>query len=289
MIFLGISDIIVQRTMLPTKYDWFLILKICIIAYATAFVLLISTLKCICICCKSALASKNCTKIWVVAVLVLLISILALDITPTIVLLFVFPTDTFSLLAIHIALFYTEVMVGTVFVRWLKCQSVKEWCQSVKEWRKSVKEWRQSVKEWCQLVYNSIEEKWKSSVPSSEVRLDQLNHDENLPLASQDTGPCYRTQSTSPINIVRQRHNGDQGRCNGCKALINFICVIVVQFLSIMACAIVYFPAIYFFQFLILRNTNNGAFDILVKYIPSIAIAFFGIFIRKKILQDKDG
>ena len=55
-----------------------------------------------------------------------------------------------------------------------------------------------------------------------------------------------------------------------------------------MACAFVYFPAIYFFQFLILRNANNGAFDILIKYIPSIAIGFFGIFIRKKILQDKN-
>ena len=273
------------------------------------------------------------------AVLALLISILALDITPTIVLFFVFPTDTFSLLAIHIALFYTEVMVGTVFVRWLKCQSVKEWCQSVKEWCQSAKEWHQSVKERWQSVYKSIKEKCKSRAPvsSSEVGLHQYSYnDEILLLPSQDTGPGYGTRS---IVNLRQRHtgdqgerngdqgghnsdqgehngdqgehngdqgerngdqgerngdqgkqnqaehNGDQGRCNGCKALI---CIIIVQVLSIVACVLVYFPAIYFFQFLILRNTNNGAFDILIKYIPSIAIVFFGIFIRKKILQDKD-
>ena len=243
LVFFVISDI-VQGTILPTRFDWFLILKF-LSAGVIYFVVLISTLKCIycklaeSICFKSALVPKNCTKNWVVAVLASLTSILALDITPTTVLFFVFPTDTFSLLAIHIALFYTEVMVGTVFVRWWKDQSVKKWCQSVKKW--------------CQ--YNSIK-----NCEYSPVTSDEVIHQHETSSLSQDPG---HQALTCVINII-------------------------VQVLFIIVCALVYFPAMYFFQFLILRNANNGAFDILIKYIPSIAIGFFGIFIRKKILQDKD-
>ena len=344
MILFFIADII-QLTKLA--FNWFLIPKFLSAIAITISVVLISAVKYH----KSAPSSKNCTKFLVVAVLASLISILALDITPTTVLFFVFPTDSFSLLAIHIALFYTEVMVGTVFVRWLKCQSGKKRCKS---------------------VYNSIKEKCKSR---NEVRCHEHTYNDTSPLVQDTCWPCYGTQYPPPINIVKERHNGDQGGhdgdrtehdgdraerdggraerdddraerdddraerdddrakrdggraegdgdgaehdddraehdddraehdgdraehdgdqaehdgdqggCNGCQA---FICVIT-GIVSILACAFVYFPAIYFFQFLILRNANNGAFDILIKYIPSIAIGFFGLFIRKKILRDKD-
>ena len=45
------------------------------------------------------------------------------DIFPTILIFFAFPVDTFTLLALHIALFYTETMVGALVV----CQSRKFW------------------------------------------------------------------------------------------------------------------------------------------------------------------
>ena len=44
----------------------------------------------------------------------------------------------------------------------------------------------------------------------------------------------------------------------------------------------VYLSVMWFYQFLFLRNlSNNLAFDIIIKYIPSVGIAAFGYLIRK--------
>ena len=50
------------------------------------------------------------------------------DTFPAILLMFAFPIDTFALLALHVALFYTETMIGTLVV----CQTRKFW----KTWKK---------------------------------------------------------------------------------------------------------------------------------------------------------
>ena len=227
---------IVQRAKLPTSalQNWILTLKFIGASLIIAVVFLISICKCI-IYYKSATVSKNCTKILVVAVLALLISILTLDITPTILLFFVFPTDTFSLLAIHAALFYTEVMVGTLF--WLKCGQSK-----------------------C-----------KSCVRSNN---EETNHYGTFTINSTEREELPADRIPWPLSC----------RCCGSTLMKHLIVSVIVIFL----CALVYFPAIFFFLFLILRNANSGAFDILIKYIPSIAIGFFGIYIRKELLDKED-
>ena len=228
---------IIQDTRLPTSFDYFLFMKYCSIILIVVIVVSISIIKWLySMCCKSDFTSK---KYLVVAVLASAISILSLDITPTTILFFVFPTDTFSLLTIHAALFYTEVMVGTL--SWLKCQPVKKRCQS------------------C-----------KSCVSSNNKTFQELR----------DVGGDH------PAGNNRKHIFCTIARCCG-----RMVMYLIVSVLSIVPCvALVYFPAIYFFQFLILRNANSGAFDILIKYIPSIAIGFFGIYIRKALLykDDKD-
>ena len=44
----------------------------------------------------------------------------------------------------------------------------------------------------------------------------------------------------------------------------------------------VYVSVMWFYQFLFLRNFNNNlAFDIIIKYVPSVGIAAFGYLIQK--------
>ena len=44
----------------------------------------------------------------------------------------------------------------------------------------------------------------------------------------------------------------------------------------------VYVSVMWFYQFLFLRNlSNNLAFDIIIKYVPSVGIAAFGYLIQK--------
>ena len=51
----------------------------------------------------------------------------------------------------------------------------------------------------------------------------------------------------------------------------------------------VYVSVMWFYQFLFLRNlSNNLAFDIIIKYIPSIGIAAFGYLIQKGIFKKRD-
>ena len=248
LMLLVISEII-QETRLPTSFDYYLFMKYCSLSLIVILAFLISSFKY----CTSDFTLKKCL---VVAVLASAISILALDITPTTILFFVFPTDTFSLLAIHAALFYTEVMVGTLF--WLKCQSVKVWCQSGGY---------AAIKEWCRMVYALI---CKSCVSSNNET--SQNYHELRPHVG-DGHPAGNSHAKRNVGTITR-----------CKLMY------LIPILLIVPCALVYFPAIYFFQFLILRNANSGAFDILIKYIPSIAIGFFGIYIRKELLykDDKD-
>ena len=50
----------------------------------------------------------------------------------------------------------------------------------------------------------------------------------------------------------------------------------------IIGLGIVYISVMWFYQFLFLRNLNNNlAFDIIIKYVPSVGIAAFGYLIQK--------
>ena len=71
-----------------------------------------------------------------------------------------------------------------------------------------------------------------------------------------------------------------------CKVLKIFICVMVL----FIASGCVYVSVICFYQFLFLRNlsSNNLGVDIIIRYIPSIAIGAFGFFIKRGTFSKED-
>ena len=72
----------------------------------------------------------NILKMFGVTLLSAFVFTLIRDTFPAILLMFAFPLDTFALLALHVALFYTETMIGTLVV----CQSRKFW-KTWKTWK----------------------------------------------------------------------------------------------------------------------------------------------------------
>ena len=131
---------------------------------------------------------------------------------PIILLLFAHPMNTFALLGIHVALFYTETMVGILIIDRLKL------CKCS-----------------CRDDYS----------PERQPLIGRNKEDQ----------PSYCTTA--------------------CK-------IILWPILLLIASGFIYFSVICFYQFLFLRNlsSNNLGVDIIIKYLPSIAIGAFGFGIK---------
>ena len=87
-----------------------------------------------CGCCGCCCPSYNnsecnypCWRFFLVATLLSFTFLLSLDMIPTILLLFIFPVESFALIMIHVALLYAETMAGTLIVHYFRRQ-INESC-----------------------------------------------------------------------------------------------------------------------------------------------------------------
>ena len=77
--------------------------------------------KCCCICkCSCIYNYKGIIRTLLTSLITLALALLILNILPFILLLFAHPMNTFALLGIHVALFYTETMAGILIIERLK-------------------------------------------------------------------------------------------------------------------------------------------------------------------------
>ena len=148
------------------------------------------------------------------------IVLIILSVFPTLLLLFAHPMNTFALLVIHVALFYTETVAGILVIERLN---------------KSM--WIQKLLHNCR----SYE--------------------------------CQQTIFTPiKLHVLQVAHNT---RTNEVALLIGVVAMLI-------GLGFVYVSVMWFYQFLFLRNlSNNLAFDIIIKYVPSVGIAAFGYLIQK--------
>ena len=65
-------------------------------------------------------------------------------------------------------------------------------------------------------------------------------------------------------------------------SIINGVMFLIGEAPMFIGLGFVYISVMWFYQFLFLRNLNNNlAFDIIIKYVPSVGIAAFGYLIQK--------
>ena len=148
---------------------------------------------------------------FLVSLLTLAVALLILNILPIILLLFAHPMNTFALLGIHVALFYTETMAGILIINQLKL---------------------------CKCS-------------------------------------CRDNYSSERQLLIEKDEEDQPSYCTRCK-------IILWAILLLIASGFIYFSVICFYQFLFLRNlsSNNLGVDIIIKYLPSIAIGAFGFGIK---------
>ena len=145
------------------------------------------------------------------SLLTLAVALLILNILPFILLLFAHPMNTFALLGIHVALFYTETMAGILIIDRLKLNLCR-----------------------CSDEYNPERQQ-----------------------------------------LIQRDEENQISHCTAAK-------IICWAGLLLIASGFIYFSVICFYQFLFLRNlsSNNPGVDIIIKYLPSIAIGAFGFGIK---------
>ena len=176
---------------------------------------------------------SNITRVCLVGLLTHEIVLIILSVFPTLLLLFAQPTNTFALLVIHVALFYTETIAGILVIKQL---NKNMWIQK--------------------LLRNCCTCKCKHTLK-----------------------PEYE-----PITDAKANENGKK-----CNHIINGVVLAMGLVLMLFGLGFVYVSVMWFYQFLFLRNlSNNLAFDIIIKYIPSIGIAAFGYLIQKGIFKKRD-
>ena len=133
--------------------------------------------------------------------------LLSVSVFPTLLLLFAHPENTFALIIIHVALFYTETVIGAYVI-------------------------------------------------------EQLN---------KHIHPRERPVGYGPLG-----GSANQSSCSRkCLLIIGILALVPVLIL-------VYFSLVWLYQFLILRNSSsNIAFDMIIQYVPTVAIAAFGFFVSQ--------
>ena len=179
------------------------------------------------------------------------IVLIILSIFPTLLLLFAQPSNTFALLVIHVALFYTETMAGILVIerlkkhiKWIQKQLDKCKCCTCK--RKNIQRPQDSTEEEREPIAGELQTTYT-----------------NIELTAQNT----RVNEGGEIE--------DNSIINGVMLLIGVVPMLI-------GLGIVYISVMWFYQFLFLRNLNNNlAFDIIIKYVPSVGIAAFGYLIQK--------
>ena len=206
----------------------------------------------------------NILKMCGVTLLSAFIFTLIRDIFPTILVFFAFSVDTFALLALHVALFYTETMVGTLVV-----------CQSHKFWKT------------LRSKFNNI----KMSTRYHHMALDQLTEETEETELSNEFLSVSSAGSDENSHLLQRLKKSLALFNNSCVCM--FSCVLGVLSFCV-AVVLFYLCMMWFFQLLILRNLgHNTAFSVMIKYVPTAAIGLFGFVVGKSTLihnkADKDG
>ena len=194
---------------------------------------------------------SNIIRVVLVGLLTHEIVLIILSIFPTLLLLFAQPSNTFALLVIHVALFYTETMAGILVIerlkkhiKWIQKQLDKCKCCTCK--RKNIQRPQDSTEEEREPIAGELQTTYT-----------------NIELTAQNT----RVNEGGEIE--------DNSIINGVMLLIGVVPMLI-------GLGIVYISVMWFYQFLFLRNLNNNlAFDIIIKYVPSVGIAAFGYLIQK--------
>ena len=183
---------------------------------------------------------RNISRVVLVGLLTHEIVLIILSIFPTLLLLFAQPTNTFALLVIHIALFYTETITGMLVIERLNksmcIQKLLHKCRSRK---------REHNKE------GFTEQACKSK------RYNKL------------------------LSMAQNTRENEGGEIEY-NSFINGVVLLIGVAPMFIGLGFVYISVMWFYQFLFLRNLNNNlAFDIIIKYVPSVGIAAFGYLIQK--------
>ena len=224
---------------------------------------------------------RNCLNIFKmcgVTLLSVFIFTLIRDIFPAILLLLAFPVDAFALLALHIALFYTKTMVGTLVV----CQSRKFWKSFGEKIKTKSKNYGTAV---VPSQSTSDEETDPLIISCAEIRRHP----------TQNGRPHLRSSQFELLNSVAATAVLPRPKPTRFKMKIDNLCVcrIFLCGLGIVAfCAsmiLFYLCMMSFFQLFILRNFNTDTvFSVMIKYVPTAAIGLFGFVIGKSTLFQND-
>ena len=179
------------------------------------------------------------------------------DTFPAILLMFAFPIDTFALLALHVALFYTETMIGTLVV----CQTRKFW----KTWKK----------------WKTLRSKFKTRDETNNRRTDLVIQNDNEETRETELSNASEFKIVSVTdersNLLRQpKRSTSHAYIFLCVLGVVTLCVTMFLFYVCMMC---------FFQLFILRNLDHStAFSVMLKYVPTAAIGLFGFVVGKSTL-----
>ena len=241
------------------------------------------------VCCQP----RNCLNILKMCGVTLLsafIFTLTRDIFPAILVLFAFPVDAFALLALHVAFFYTETMVGTLVV----CQSRKFW-KSFGEKIKTKSKNYGTILVSSQSTSDDHEEETDLILSCAEIRRRHPTPNERTHLQSSQFELLNSVAST----VVLPHPKPTRFKIKIDKNLILCVCrILLCAFGTVaffMTMMLFYLCMMAFFQLFILRNLdNNTAFSVMIKYVPTAAIGLFGFVIGKSTLfqnnnSDDDG
>ena len=214
----------------------------------------------------------NILKMCGVTLLSAFIFTLIRDIFPAILVLFAFPVDTFALLALHVALFYTETMVGTLVV-----------CQSRKFWKSFGEKIKIKSKNYGTTLVKSASDE-ETDLSCAEVTRRHPTPNERSHLQSSQ----FELLNTVAPTAVLHRPKSTRVKIKVGNGLILRVCRILLCGLGIVTfCGtmiLFYLCMMSFFQLFILRNNNNTAFAVMIKYVPTAAIGLFGFVIGKSTL-----
>ena len=271
--------------------------------------------------CCTHLSHLCCThlSLSVINLLPLALILLSLSVFPTLLLLFAYPENTFALIVIHVALFYTETVIGAYVIERLNrftqrylctcscCTSNTICCDRLRKTRDG----------YDQLAGSDS----STSTNTNDGPLPEIDSTTSQSHAAAETSvqlpavttviSCYQRDqepSAKPLEVQNssefkngkdlqlptkvkdnqpqdkeknEKERMQQDTVNTCSCSRN--CLLFCGIIALVTVLVsVYFSLVWLYQFLILRNaSSNEAFDMIVKYIPSVAIAALGFLVSK--------
>ena len=241
-----------------------------------------------------------------VNILSLALILLSLSVFPTLLLLFAHPENTFALIVIHIALFYTETVIGAYVIERLYrftrlctctcCTSNTICC--VRLWKTkngyhqvpghsystSIDKGPSQEKASSTSTGTSVE--INAGTTSISFQRDQGTSAKSFHLRDysksetdeEDLQLSTKASDSQPEDKekMKERTQEDTGTCaKDCLLFWGILALVIMLIL-------VYFSLVWLYQFLILRNaSSNVAFDMIIQYIPGVAIAALGFLVSK--------